>query len=208
MTYRLSDYEVELLLSFYRDIKKYEELLEKEIRDKHYGVDSQIYAAFKLSRVSESTKISYIRDYCAMIKKAMKSWEDAKDDKEYKAYRAIQLKYIGKKAVSYPYIEHKIGCSEGHLRHLHLNKGITIFKYYLVKQFKKRNYTQSESGALMVDEDYDFEQGRNLELLFYVTSNIARKYREYFKNADSVGKAANSNIETISHNKIEYKEVS
>ena len=208
MTYRLSDYEVELLLSFYRDIKKYEELLEKEIRDKHYGVDSQIYAAFKLSRVSESTKISYIRDYCSMIKKAMQSWKDAKDDKEYRVYRAIQLIYIGKNNRSYMYAERQIGCPRGELRRICLNKGITIFKYYLVKQLKKRNYTQSESGALMVDEDYDFEQGRNLELLFYVTANIARKYREYFKNADSVGKAANSNIKTISHNKIEYKEVS
>lgn len=207
MTYRISNREVELLLSFYRDIQKYNELLEKERKDAHYGVDSQIYAAFKLNRVSESTKFSYIQDYCSMIQKAIKSWKNAKSDKEYKKYRTIQLMFLGKRSFSQTAIEKMVGCQPNHLRLLCINKGVEIFKSYLFKQLTKLNYTQSDNTSIIVDEDYQFEYSRNLELLFYITSNVAKKLREYFKSDEPTTKA-NTQIHTMKTEKNGLKEVS
>lgn len=207
MTYRISNREVELLLSFYRDIQKYNELLEKERKDAHYGVDSQIYAAFKLNRVSESTKFSYIHDYCSMIQKAMKSWENSKSDKEYKKYRTIQLMFLGKRHLSQPTVAKLIDCQRNHLRIFYINKGVEIFKSYLIKQLTKLNYTQSDNTSIIVNEDYQFEYSRNLELLYYITCNVAKKSREYFKTDNSFIKSK-AKIHTMKTEAKRLKEVS
>lgn len=156
-----------------------------ERADAHFGVDDHIYAAFKLFRVNESTAIRYILDYCSMIKKAMKSWENSLNEKDYKAYRAVQLSFIGRRVYTMNAIEKRIGCSANHLRKCYLNKGIEIFKLYLYKQLSKMNYTQSNNSSLIVDESFPFEQDRNLELMVYVVSNIALQSREYFNHAES-----------------------
>lgn len=207
MTYRISNREVELLLSFYRDIQKYNELLEKERKDAHYGVDSQIYAAFKLNRVSESTKFSYIHDYCSMIQKAMKSWENSKSDKEYKKYRTIQLMFLGKRHLSQLTVAKLIDSQQNNLRLFYINKGVEIFKSYLIKQLTKLNYTQSDNTSIIVNEDYQFEYSRNLELLYYITCNVAKKSREYFKTDNSFIKSK-AKIHTMKTEAKRLKEVS
>ena len=207
MIYRISNYEVELLLSFYRDIQKYIDLLDRERKDARYGVDSQIYAAFKLNRVSESTKISYTRDYITMIRKAMKSWENSKVKIDYKAFRAVQLRFLGKHNLSQVAIEKKIGCSTGNLRRSCLNRGIETFKSYLIKQFAKLEYTQSlENSSIIVNKNYEFENGRNLELMFYIATNMAYLSRDYFNKANSLS-IVNTKIHNI-RSKTILKEVS
>lgn len=206
MTYRITNHEIELLLSFYRDIKKYNDLLEKEIRDAHYGVDSQIYAAFKLNRVSESTKISYIRDYCSMVKKAMKAWENSKNDKEYRAYRVIELMFLGKHDYTRAAITKRLGFIPQNL-YRYFDKGLEIFKRYMTKQFTKFHYTQSNSPSIIVEESYHFEYDRNLELMFYIVSNVARLSREYFSGSKS-SNVSDTKIHDINKKAKELKEVS
>ena len=100
-----------------------------------------------------------------------------------------------------------VGCQPNHLRLLCINKGVEIFKSYLFKQLTKLNYTQSDNTSIIVDEDYQFEYSRNLELLFYITSNVAKKSREYFKSDEPTTKA-NTQIHTMKTEKNGLKEVS
>lgn len=212
MTYRITNHEIELFLSFYRDIKKYKNLIRREQEAGRYGVDSEIYEAFKLKRVSESTKRSYLDDYCTMIDKSIQALRKSQEQDNYLTYRVIQLLYIGKHEYTKAEIEMLIGCSAGHLRRDHLNKGIDLFKSYLEKQFQKYHYTQSadpKSGyqSIIVDKDYSFEYSLNLELLFYVASNIARQSRKYFKKADKTT-VKSTKDENVNQNQEELKEAS
>ena len=207
MNYNISNQEIELLLSFYRNIQKYNDLLEAELNEAHYGVDSGIYAAFKLKRVTENTKFSYINDYCQIIKKAMKSWENAKDETEHIAYRTVKLMFLGKRSLTQATIENKIGCPRGHLRNYYLNDGIEIFKHYLFKQFSMLNYTQTDLDSFDVDEDYQFEYDRNLEILFYVISSISNQYKKFFMDYKLVN-IPQPGIHCIKPKTKELKEVS
>lgn len=207
MNYNISNQEIELLLSFYRNIQKYNDLLEAERNEAHYGVDSGIYAAFKLKRVTENTKFSYINDYCWVIKKAMKSWENAKGKSEYRAYRAVQLMFLGKRSYTQAAIENKIGCPKGDLRRCCLDRGIETFKKYLFKHLYILNYTQTDLDSFDVDEDYQFEYDRNLEILFYVISSISNQYKKFFMD-DKLVNIPQPGIHCIKPKTKELKEVS
>ena len=134
-----------------------------------------------------------------MIKKAMKAWKNAKDEKNHKAFRSIQLMYLGKHVLLQSTIEQKIGCSQNNLRSCFLNKGIDIYKTYLIKQLNKLNYR--------VTKNYTLEYDRNLETMLYVVSNIARKSREYFKDTKK-SSVTMPRLHTISSQPKELKEVS
>lgn len=207
MNYNISNQEIELLLSFYRNIQKYNDLLKSERNEAHYGIDSEIFAAFKLIRVTESTKFSYISDYCRVIKKAMKSWENAKGKAEYRSYRAVQLMFLGKRSYTQAAIENKIGCPKGDLRRCCLDRGIETFKMYLFKHLSILNYTQTDMDGIDVNKGYQFEYDRNLEILFYVTSSISRQYKKFFMDNKLVS-IPQTGIHRIKPERKKLKEVS
>ncbi len=203
------------LLSGYKIIKAFNEIIAQQSADNRNMVEAAIFASFKRYGISDVSTYSIIQDFMYCLENTLICFKKrCQRNNKIKLYKVIYACYFSKKNLSKKQIEKNAGISASNLSR-ELNKSLVQFAEVLEEKLTQKNYTfkQAEDNIvrfdLIVKNVYNESNNKDNSITSKSTSKELRKalneHMDMFTKSKEVAKTFDLLVTVVVAVTEEYK---